>query len=88
MTKVLQMLAHSIRLIAIPVVAIAIATLTQSDSNAQPRPQRPPMVTGPLPLPILAALPTRDDMTFYAVQEVPHGTIERCHAKYTWVGGV
>ena len=35
------------------------------------------MVTGPLPLPILAALPKRDDASFYAVQEVPHGTVEQ-----------
>ncbi len=32
--------------------------------------------TGPQPLPILAALPTRDDSSFYEVKSVPHGVIE------------
>ena len=80
--KVLQMLVRSIIVRAVPAVVVAVAViLMQSDANAQPRPQRPPMVTGPLPLPILAALPTRDDASFYAVREVPHGTVEQANYK-------
>ena len=77
--KVLQMTDRSVKPLAIPMVVLAIIAsfLIQSDAHAQPRPQRPPMVTGPLPLPILAALPKRDDTSFYAVQEVSHGTIEQ-----------
>ena len=75
--KVLQMVVRSINLLAIPVVAIAIGVCIPSFSIAQPRPQRSAIVTGPLPLPILAALPKRDDASFYAVQEVPHGTVEQ-----------
>lgn len=75
--KVPPMFVRSINLLAIPVVAIAIGVGIPNISIAQPRPQRPPIVTGPLPLPILAALPKRDDASFYAVQEVPHGTVEQ-----------
>ncbi len=40
---------------------------------------------GPQALPILAALPTRDDTSFYAVRDVPHGTIEQTTYKgYCW----
>jgi enterochelin esterase family protein len=46
-------------------------------SLAQQRPDRPLPVTGPHPLPILAALPARDEVSFYAVQDVPHGTVEQ-----------
>lgn len=75
--KVPQMLVRSINFLAIPIVAIHFTACIPSIASAQPRPQRPPMVTGPLPLPILAALPKRDDASFYAVQEVPHGTVEQ-----------
>jgi enterochelin esterase-like enzyme len=44
---------------------------------AQPRPPRPVPVKGPLPLPILAALPARDDTSFYAEREIPLGVIEQ-----------
>ncbi len=69
----------SIKPLAIPIVIIAIIASfwIKSDAHAQSRPQRPPIVTGPLPLPILAALPKRDDASFYTVREVSHGTIEQ-----------
>lgn len=44
---------------------------------AYAQPQRSPIVTGPQKLPILAALPARDDTGFYAVRDVPHGTVEQ-----------
>lgn len=43
----------------------------------QPRSPRPTPTVGPFPLPILQALPARDDSSFYQVQEVPHGKIEQ-----------
>ncbi len=57
-------------------LALAIGLSMSDVGLAQPRPQRPPMVTGPYPLPILAALPKRDDNSFYTVRDVPHGTVE------------
>ncbi len=75
--KILHQPACKINVLAVPIVALAMNAWFPGISSAQPRPQRPPMVTGPLPLPILAALPPRDDAQFYSVQEVPHGTVEQ-----------
>ncbi len=44
---------------------------------AQERRPLPTPVVGPQPLPILPALPTRDDVSFYSVRDVPHGTVEQ-----------
>ncbi|WP_435016168.1 alpha/beta hydrolase [Tundrisphaera sp. TA3] len=42
-----------------------------------PRGPRPVPKPGPTPLPILPALPTLDDPSFYAEANVPHGKVER-----------
>jgi enterochelin esterase family protein len=55
--------------------ATVIATVAAMPAHGQQRPPRPAPVKGPFPLPILQALPTREDSSFYKVQEVPHGTI-------------
>lgn len=65
-----------------PVILFALSFAIELNgipvASAQaPRMQRPPMVTGPLPLPILPALPRRDDVTFYEQRDVPHGVIEQ-----------
>ena len=44
---------------------------------AQPRTPRPSPVKGPHPLPILAALPARDDVSFYEENVGPHGVVEK-----------
>lgn len=63
-----------------------------SSSPAAAAPQRragrPPLrlpQPGPCPLPILSALPAYDDASFYAVKDVPHGTVEQ--ATYTTEAG-
>lgn len=48
-----------------------------SPMYVQAQPPREPMVTGPLPLPILPALPKREAGDYYAVLDVPHGTVEQ-----------
>ena len=44
-------------------------------------PDRPVPQPGPVPLPILPALPALDDQSFYAKADVPHGRVEQ--ATYT-----
>lgn len=75
--KVTNMLSQVIKQVTTSLVVIAVSFAFPDVVTAQPRPQRSPIVTGPLPLPILAALPKRDDTSFYAVREVPHGTVEQ-----------
>ena len=58
-------------------VILAVLTIFITPAFSQPRPPRPIPVTGPLPLPILPALPARDDSSFYKVQTVPHGAVEQ-----------
>jgi len=59
------------------VAVLATVALLATSAQAQPGRSNPTPVVGPLPLPILAALPTRSDASFYAVQDVPSGTVER-----------
>ena len=66
-------------------IAVFAAIGFTSPLLAQPRSPRPSPVMGPLPLPILAALPARDDASFYSVKEVPHGVLEQ--PKYKDVAG-
>src|SRR4051794_30381167 len=66
--------------------ALAMVVIAASVCPAQDRPpagvgRRPVPKPGPAPLPILPALPTQDDVSFYAKTDVPHGTVEQ--ATYT-----
>jgi enterochelin esterase-like enzyme len=63
--------------LGVPFMALAMIATSSSVANAQPRLQRTPIVTGPMPLPILPKLPTREDWSFYAYQKVPHGDVEQ-----------
>lgn len=56
---------------------LAIFLIVSSMSTVLAQPPRAPIVTGAQALPILAALPARDDTSFYAVRDVPHGTVEQ-----------
>lgn len=61
-------------------VALVAALLCLTGiANAQttPPPPRPVPKTGPVPLPILPALPRYDDTSFYAPTNVPHGRVEQ-----------
>ncbi|MBN2029227.1 esterase family protein [bacterium] len=66
------------------IVLIIFSTVAVAQEEAQPE-QRPPQTTGRqmwmpekgvCPLPILSALPTYEDTTFYTRQNVPHGRVE------------
>ena len=65
-----------LRLFSMALAVFAMIGFT-SPLFAQPRGPRPSPVTGPHSLPILAELPTKDDASFYAMKEVPHGVLEQ-----------
>ena len=65
------------------ILFIACITLSTLAQNAPPanRPRLDPPKKGVCPLPILPALPTYADATFFAKTEVPHGKIEQVNYK-------
>lgn len=64
---------HQILIIA----ALVIGGIQPALAGDPGRGAMPPMPKpGPCPLPILAALPDREDTSFYAVKDVPHGKVE------------
>lgn len=68
-------LSHSF--IAVGLVLTAWTFVKRAE--AQQRTPPLPIVTGPFALPILPALPLRNDTNFYEVRDVPHGTLEQSH---------
>jgi enterochelin esterase-like enzyme len=75
LSKVYAIMMMLSRLRCLLLIVLASGFLS-SIVSAQ-RPPRPAPTTGPFSLPILAALPTREDTSFYQVRDVPHGTIEQ-----------
>ena len=79
----IRMHRHIVCLILISASAVRIA-LAQPAQNLSPTgvPIGPPPVrdvpkAGPCPLPILPALPTIEDASFFAKKDVPHGVVEK-----------
>lgn len=80
--------------LALTIVALVLLGSVLSGMAAEPTPEAPtnaparrggfrPPPTPPSPVPILPALPSPDDTSFYASNNVPHGRVEVVHYKTT-----
>lgn len=79
--RISRLLTVSIALLATALGGAGLSAFAQPgpEGSAGPSPgfRMPPMPKpGPCPLPTLAALPSLEDASFYAVKEVPHGRVE------------
>lgn len=76
----------NIHMMLIIQLGMLLAATLSISSIAAAQTERPPVnpgtpKPGPTPLPILPALPSIDDKTFYAETDVPHGRVEQVHYK-------
>ena len=74
---------YRIGCLLIGLVLLNLAALAQNapPAGAANRPRPEPPKKGVCPLPILPALPTYADATFFAQREVPHGKVEQVNYK-------
>src|SRR4051812_21317929 len=70
------------RSIKLTLLLAACASMPLAWAQPAGGPPRPPMPKpGPTPLPVLPALPAKDDTSFYAKTDVPHGKVEQATYK-------